>query len=261
MLVAANCSIHTFSVGRLPSGQIFTSWSSAVLAVALMPSNVERVRVVDQHRHRAEQTEVADAVRDEGLLAGRGVLLFGEPEADQQVAAEADALPADEQDGQAVAEDQHQHREDEQVEVREEAVVPRVVLHVLARVQVDEEAHPRHDEHHRRGHRVGAEADLERDHAAGDVEIHPAPGGPLQLGGHRGAVLGGGQAEEGDDAGEERQPDRRERHQPHGVLAEPLAEHAVHEGAEQRQQQHHAEQREVVFGELVRERVHVAVSS
>ncbi|MBK8936474.1 MAG: hypothetical protein IPM79_02180 [Polyangiaceae bacterium] len=44
--------------------------------------------------------------------------------------------------------------------------------------------------------------------------------------------------------------DRREGHQPHGVLAEPLAEHAVDERAEQRQQEHHGEEGEVVLREL-----------
>ncbi len=38
-----------------------------------------------------------------------------------------DALPADEEDGQVVAEDEDEHREDEEVQVREEAREPRVV--------------------------------------------------------------------------------------------------------------------------------------
>ena len=43
------------------------------------------------------------------------------PEADQALGAEADALPADEHQQQAVAEHQRQHREGEQVQVGEEA--------------------------------------------------------------------------------------------------------------------------------------------
>ena len=50
------------------------------------------------------------------------------PEADEQVAAEPDALPADEEDRQVVAHDQDEHREAEQVQVGEEAVVAAVVL-------------------------------------------------------------------------------------------------------------------------------------
>ena len=46
---------------------------------------------------------------------------FGEPEADQQVRAEADALPADEHHREVGAEHQHQHERGEQVQVREVA--------------------------------------------------------------------------------------------------------------------------------------------
>jgi hypothetical protein len=76
---------------------------------------IETTGEVEQEPHGNEQTKVTDAVGDEGLLAGSRVLVVFEPEADEQVAAQADAFPADEQHRQAVAEDQHQHREDEQV--------------------------------------------------------------------------------------------------------------------------------------------------
>ena len=52
---------------------------------------------------------------------GGGVLL--EPEADQQVRGEADALPADEHEQEVVGQHQHQHEEHEEVQVGEEAPV------------------------------------------------------------------------------------------------------------------------------------------
>ncbi len=48
----------------------------------------------------------------------------------EQVGAEADAFPPDEEQREVVREDERQHREDEQVHVREEAGEPRVVRHV-----------------------------------------------------------------------------------------------------------------------------------
>ena len=68
-----------------------------------------------RHEHAEQEGEVADAVDDERLASGVGAahpVRVERPvvvEADQQVGAEADALPADEHDQQVVAEDEHQH--------------------------------------------------------------------------------------------------------------------------------------------------------
>ena len=106
-----------------------------------------------------QEPEVADAVDDEGLLAGVGGRLLREPEPDQQVRAEAHAFPADEHHREVGAEHQHEHERREQVQVREVARVLAVALlvHVGRRVDVDEEPDARHDEdHHRR--RAGRDA-------------------------------------------------------------------------------------------------------
>src|SRR5690606_23479938 len=87
-----------------------------------------------------EEAPVTHPVGDERLLAGRRVGLVGEPERDEQVRAEADALPADEGDEEVAAQDEQQHREDEQVEVDEELGEVGVPVHVADRVQVDQRA-------------------------------------------------------------------------------------------------------------------------
>ena len=51
----------------------------------------------DDQEHRQRKAEIADAVHDERLVAGVGGELLVEVEADQQVAAQAHAFPADEQ--------------------------------------------------------------------------------------------------------------------------------------------------------------------
>src|SRR5262249_19540191 len=75
----------------------------------------------EEEREAADEAPVADAVDDEGLHPRGGLLVVLVPEADEQVAAEADALPAEEHHDEVVPEDEEQHREDEEVQVREEA--------------------------------------------------------------------------------------------------------------------------------------------
>jgi hypothetical protein len=219
---------------------------------------VERAGVIEQHRHGDEEAEVADAVGDEGLLARGRVLLFGEPEADEQVAAEADALPADEEQRHAVAQDEHQHREDEQVQVTKEAVERGVVPHVRGRVEVNERADPGDDEHHRARQRVDGERDVDihRADAVAAREGEPLPGRPDEARvGDRLAVAAAdlvrvlAQHQEGDEGGGERAEERGERHQPHAVAAEPLAEDAVDEGADQRQPEDDGDEGELLLGE------------
>jgi hypothetical protein len=61
---------------------------------------VERAEVVERQDHAQDQARIADAVDDERLLARVGRALLREPEADEQVRAEAHALPAHEQERQ-----------------------------------------------------------------------------------------------------------------------------------------------------------------
>ena len=110
----------------------------------------QAAEVRDQQEHCQQETEVADAVDDEGLFAGVGGGGLLEVKADQQVRAEAHALPADEQQQEVCGQHQHRHEEHEEVEVGEEAPVALFVAHVADRVDVDEEAdagdHGEHDQ-------------------------------------------------------------------------------------------------------------------
>ena len=91
---------------------------------------VERDRA-EQHEHQEDaerEAEVADAVDDEGLDrrgVGGGLLV---PEADQQVARQPHALPAEEQLHEVVGRHQHQHGEGEQRQVGEEPRPVRILV-------------------------------------------------------------------------------------------------------------------------------------
>ena len=84
-----------------------------------------------------------------------------EVEADQQVAAQSHAFPADEQQHVVVRQHQHQHEEDEQVQVAEEAVVAVVVRHVAGGVDVDQEADAGDHQDHHGAERVEQEAPVD----------------------------------------------------------------------------------------------------
>ena len=127
------------------------------------PGEGQRPQRVPEQEHGDQEAEVADPVDDERLLAGVGVDLVAEPEADQQVGAEAHAFPADEHHREAGAQHQHQHEDHEEVEVREVPGVPRVCLHVPDAEQVDQAADPGDDQQHDSGELV----DLERRNRSG----------------------------------------------------------------------------------------------
>ena len=84
--------------------------------------------------HAQGEAEIADAIDQERLLAGRGRRGLLVPEADQQVAAQADRFPEHVQQHEVARRDQHGHREDEQADVGEEPPVARIAVHVADRV-------------------------------------------------------------------------------------------------------------------------------
>ena len=116
------------------------------------------------------------------FFPARGVRRVLVPETDQQVAAEADALPADEHHRQAVAEDQHQHRPAEQVQVGEEARVVGVMRHVPRGVDVNQEADEGDDQAEQPRQPVEPERQIDLERTGGDPGadgvVQPAPPRP-----------------------------------------------------------------------------------
>ena len=82
----------------------------------------------------------------------------------RQVGAEAHPFPAHEHHEKVVPRDQQEHHEDEEVQVDEEPLETRVVVHVAHGVDVDEKTHARDDQAHDDGKGV----DLETD---GDIQL------------------------------------------------------------------------------------------
>src|SRR5205807_3003195 len=94
------------------------------------------------HQHDAEhEAPIADTVRDESFLGcGRG-FVFVDVISNQQVRAETDTFPADEHQKEIISEHQRQHREHEQIQISEEAVIAAVTAHVAGRKDVNQQAY------------------------------------------------------------------------------------------------------------------------
>ena len=161
---------------------------------------LQRAEVRPQQEDRDRQADVADPVHEERLLRrrrrGRAVLI----PADQQVRGEADALPAEVEHHEVVAQDEQQHRGDEQVELTEEPPPARVVAHVADGVQVDQRADTGDEQHERQRQRVEAQP---------EVDVQAADGEPAEQRQLAGALVGGQRegVEEDQQADDERPGD------------------------------------------------------
>jgi hypothetical protein len=104
-----------------------------------------------KHRENAERkAEVANAVDDECFDGGGIGFRLVEPEADQEIARQSHALPAEEHLHQIVGRHQHQHGEGEERQIGKEPRPVGVLLHVADGVDVHEGRDGGdHDQHHR----------------------------------------------------------------------------------------------------------------
>src|SRR4029077_12891524 len=93
-------------------------------------NEIERAEGSEEQEHAEHETKVADAVDDEGFLAGVRGGFAQEIKTNQQVAREAHAFPTDEEEDVVGGENENKHEEHEQVQVGEEAVVAAFVGHV-----------------------------------------------------------------------------------------------------------------------------------
>jgi hypothetical protein len=119
-----------------------------------------KLRAADAEDHEEETEDeagIADPVDQEGLLAGFGRRRLLEPEADEKIGAEADALPAHEHHKEVRSHDQDEHGKGEQVEAGEVARRAALAGHVSGGIDVDQEADPCDDQDHDRAQGVELE--------------------------------------------------------------------------------------------------------
>ena len=145
----------TVRTPKVPSG-------SKAVGFRLVENSLEidaAERPEDEHDSQGE-SEIANTIDDECLLAGIGGALLAEVETDEQIGTEPDAFPTHKHQEEIVGENQHQHREHEEIQISEETVVALFMRHVASGVNVDEKADSGDDENHHAGQLVEHEAEI-----------------------------------------------------------------------------------------------------
>ncbi len=158
------------------------------------------------------KAEIADPVDDESLHGRRVGLRLVVPEADQQIAREADTLPAEEQLYQIVRRHQHQHGEGEQRQIAEKARPVRILGHIADGIEMDEGRNRGHHHQHHRRQGIDPQRPIDLEIARDDerhnllmdllvAKSHPREGDPRQQHGdeeeRRGDQFGGARAGRG----------------------------------------------------------------
>ena len=141
-----------------------------------------------------QETEVADAGGDEGLLGGGGGRRLVEPKTDQQVGGEADEFPADEEKEEAVGHQQSQHGGGEEAEEAEEPGEVRILMHVAGAEDEDQRADEGDHHAHERREWIEQPAEAQRVRS----EVKP---GEVVVGVRGGSGKGAFQRETGHDEG------------------------------------------------------------
>ncbi len=185
----------------------------------------DRAELVEDQRDADGEEQVANPVHDErldGRGAGRRPVV---PVADEQIAHQADALPAEEQLREVVGRHQHQHREREQRQVAEELRRCRVVGHVAGAVDVDQCRNDGDHRHHHRRQRIVAQ----RPRRLQRPGVDP---GPKHDGARR--ATGADQGEDRQHAADRGEHHRQDRDELARLVADQAAEQPGDQGAEKR---------------------------
>ena len=194
------------------------------------------------------EAEITHPVDQKRLHVGEDRCRPGVPEADQQVAHQADRLPAKKQLQKVIAHHQHQHAEGEQRDIREKALVAGVVHHIADGVDVHHQRDKGDHHHHHRTQAIDQKADFHLQPAAWRIRIaktHPFINRGIEAGAgqhviehHRRQHERNQHAEDGDrvgagpadgfaeEAGDHRARQRRQRYRQQQVLRK-LSGHIV----------------------------------
>ncbi len=153
------------------------------------------------------------------------------PEADEQIAAQPHAFPAEIEQQQVIRQHQREHGADEQVHIGEKARISSLAGHVADRIQVDEEADHGDDQHHHHGQRIEIEGDAARRICPRSASVHSVCETACSGSGGRRQHEGGRQAATASSADSAHRADADERH---GETRQAQPQQRQHEEARER---------------------------
>ncbi len=132
-----------------PRGRLFKESRNAVFGY-----KTDRTEGDEDHEHCDHVSEIAHAVRNEGLFGCIAGLLAVDVITDQQIRTEPYTFPSDEKHQQIVGQHQRQHHEHKQVEIGEEPVKTRIAVHIACRVYMNQQSDAGDEEDVDAGERV-----------------------------------------------------------------------------------------------------------
>ena len=133
--------------------------------------DIQGAQLPENQEQTQGQKHIANPGHHEGLERGHAVGAVLIVVADQQVTAQANPFPAQEQQEQIVPEHQHEHAEDKQVHPGIEPGNACLAGHIPGGKQVDEEAHTGNNCHHHQGEAIHRQTDGRFEGA----HLHPGP--------------------------------------------------------------------------------------
>ena len=120
-------------------------------------ADLDEINCAEGHKDHHDpdgESPVTHPVHHKRLLRRVARALLVKVVADEQIRTQAHALPSDKHHHVVVAQNQREHGEHEQVQIREEAIVTILLVHVAGGVNVNQESDSRNNEDHDGGKRV-----------------------------------------------------------------------------------------------------------
>ena len=124
---------------------------TAGVEMAELLLDAEHVRRFEGHKEEQDgehEPKVTDPVDNERFFASVRGTLACIPEANEQIRTQPHPFPADEHEQVIVGHDQDQHSPHKQVEVGKEPGIVLLVVHIPRGIDVNEQPHTRHYQHH-----------------------------------------------------------------------------------------------------------------
>ena len=121
---------------------------------------IQRPKRPEEEGHADGESRVADTRDDERLLPGVRRGLLAEIKANEQIGTEPHAFPTHKHQRVIGGRDQREHHEKKEIQIGEKAVVTTFMLHVPARIEVNQESNDRDRQRHDQGQSVVVECIL-----------------------------------------------------------------------------------------------------
>src|SRR4030095_10101386 len=114
------------------------AWDKPLCGMAEHLAELDAAEGAEYQEDPQDKPKIPHPIDNEGLLAGIGRRLPGEPEADQEVGAQPHPFPSQEHQQEIVPHDQEKHGEDEQIQIGKITLEALLAMHIADGIDMDE---------------------------------------------------------------------------------------------------------------------------